>query len=52
MEITQEQYEKIAKSFPKHRRAVAISNLEVLNALLYALENGCKWTRITVLSIA
>ncbi len=43
MEITEEQYEKIAESFPKHRREAVISNLEVLNALLYVLENGCKW---------
>ena len=43
MEITSEQYEQIAHLFPKHRGNVRYSNLEVLNAVLYATENGCKW---------
>jgi transposase len=46
MEITKEQYEKIEYCFPKHRKPARISNLEVLNALLYVLENGCKWRRL------
>jgi len=43
MKITKEQYEKIAKEFPKARKPASIDNVEVLNALLYVLENGCKW---------
>ena len=43
MEITGEQYEQIAHCFPRHRGNVRYSNLEVLNAVLYATENGCKW---------
>jgi transposase len=43
MELKKEQYEQIADCFPLHRRGAEISNLEVLNAVLYALENGCKW---------
>ena len=43
MEITREQYEQIAHLFPKHRGNVRYSNLEVLNAILYVTENGCKW---------
>ena len=43
MKITQSQYEKIKNCFPLHRKAAEISNLEVLNAILYVLENGCKW---------
>ena len=43
MKITQEQYGKIAKHFPKQHGNVKMTNLEVLNAILYVLENGCKW---------
>lgn len=43
MEITEEQYGEIAHLFPKHRGNVRYSNLEVLNAVLYVLEHGCKW---------
>ena len=46
MKLTDEQYAKIEKYFPKHRKPAKISNLEVLNALLYVLENGCKWRRL------
>ena len=43
MRITKEQYEEIAEAFPKHRREARYSNLEILNAILYVMENGCKW---------
>ena len=43
MKITESQYEQIAEAFPKHRREARYSNLEILNAILYVLENGCKW---------
>ena len=43
MKLTKEQYEKIAECFPKHRKPAKISNLDILNALLYLIENGCKW---------
>lgn len=43
MKLTQDDYEKIADCFPKHRGTIKLSNLFVLNAILYALENGCKW---------
>ena len=46
MEITKEQYEKIRECFPKQRKAAKISNVEVLNAVLYVVENGCKWRRM------
>ncbi len=29
--------------FPKQRKPAKISSLEVLNAVLYIVENGCKW---------
>lgn len=43
MEIKKEQYEQIKESFPKQRKPAKISNLDVLNAVLYVVENGCKW---------
>ncbi|TAA73793.1 MAG: putative transposase of IS4/5 family (DUF4096) [Candidatus Electronema aureum] len=41
MEITQEQYEKIADSLPRQRGNVTIDNLTMLNAMLHVLEHGC-----------
>lgn len=43
MEITQSQYERIADCMPRQRGNVSISNLQVLNAILYVAEHGCKW---------
>ena len=43
MEITQAQYERIAPYLPVQRGNVSISNLQVLNAILYVTEHGCKW---------
>ena len=43
MEITEEQYKGIAHCFPRQRGNVSLSNLEVLNAILYVAEHGCKW---------
>jgi transposase len=43
MEITAEQYEKIRVSLPIQRGNVRLSNLQVLNAILFVAEQGCKW---------
>lgn len=43
MKISLNQYTKIAHCFPRPRKPPVMSNLEILNALLYMLENGCKW---------
>ncbi len=43
MELTQEQYEQIAECLPKQRGNVKNENLQVLNAILYVAEQGCKW---------
>jgi transposase len=43
MEIAPEQYKKIKDSLPVQRGNVRLSNLTVLNALLYVAEHGCKW---------
>ena len=43
MQLSQAQYEKIAHCLPMQRGNVRSSNLQVLNAILYVLEHGCKW---------
>ena len=43
MEITQAQYQRIASYLPVQRGNVSLSNLQVLNAILYVAEHGCKW---------
>ena len=43
MEITAAQYERIAPFLPRQRGNVTLNNLQVLNAILYVAEHGCKW---------
>ena len=43
MEITEHQYLRIADCLPRQRGNVSLSNLQVLNAILYVAEHGCKW---------
>ena len=43
MEITEEQYARIKESLPVQRGNVSLTNLQVLNAILYVAEQGCKW---------
>ena len=43
MEITLEQYERIAPYLPRQRGNVSMSNHQLVNAILYVAENGCKW---------
>ena len=43
MELTEDQYERIAPLLPKQRGNVTLSNLRVLNAILHVAEHGCKW---------
>jgi len=43
MEITDEQYARIKDSLPVQRGNVRLTNLQVLNAILYVAEQGCKW---------
>jgi len=42
MELTQTQFQRIADCLPRQRGNVDITNLDMLNALLYVVENGCK----------
>jgi transposase len=43
MEITAEQYKRIKDSLPIQRGNVKLQNIQVLNAILYVAEQGCKW---------
>jgi len=43
MEITEAQYRLIEDCLPTQRGNVSLSNLQVLNAILYVAEQGCKW---------
>lgn len=43
MKISESQYKIIEDCFPKHRKPAEISNLDVINATLYVLDNGNKW---------
>ncbi len=43
MELTESQYERIADCLPRPRGNVSLNNLQVLNAILYVAEHGCKW---------
>ena len=43
MEITEEQYARIKNGLPVQRGNVSLTNLQVLNAILYVAEQGCKW---------
>ena len=43
MKITVEQFERIEPYLPKQRGNVSMSNHQLVNAILYVAENGCKW---------
>ncbi len=43
MEITEARYARIEPVLPRQRGNVSMSNLTVLNAILYVAEQGCKW---------
>ena len=41
MEIKKEQYEQIKECVHKQRKPAKISNLDVMNAVVYVVGNGC-----------
>ena len=43
MQLTPEQFQLLAPCLPKQRGNVSLANLQVLNAILYIAEQGCKW---------
>ncbi|MEZ5484222.1 MAG: IS5 family transposase [Lysobacteraceae bacterium] len=43
MEISAEQFAQIEHCLPLQRGNVSMTNLQVVNAILYVAEHGCKW---------
>lgn len=43
MQLSHEQYQQIESVLTRQRGNVSLSNLDVLNAVLYVAEHGCKW---------
>jgi hypothetical protein len=43
MEINAEQFARIEQYLPRQRGNVSHENLNVINAILFVAENGCKW---------
>ena len=43
MELTPEQFASIESHLPRQRGNVSHENLNVVNAILFVAENGCKW---------
>jgi transposase len=43
MKITEAQFKQIEPCLPRQRGNVRLTNLNVLNAILYVAEHGCKW---------
>jgi transposase len=43
MEISTEQFARIELYLPRQRGNVSHENLNVINAILFVAENGCKW---------
>jgi transposase len=46
MELTKQQFAKIAHLFPKPRGSFDISHYDAMRAILYVAENGCKWRKL------
>jgi transposase len=43
MELTREQFARIEPHLPRQHGNVTHENLNVINAILFVAENGCKW---------
>src|SRR5258708_6561255 len=43
MEITAAQFKQVEHCLPRQRGNVSLTDLQVLNAILYVAEHGCKW---------
>ena len=46
MELSDNQYAMLSPLLPVQRGNVKIHNRQLLNALLYIADNGCKWRRL------
>ena len=42
-QISEAQFERIKDALPVQRGNVSLSNLQVVNPVLYVAEQGCKW---------
>jgi len=54
MKLTKVQYERIADCLPRQWGNVSMTNLQLLNALFYMVEHGCKmaWATQTLWQLA
>ena len=43
MELTERHLKRVRESMPVERGNVSMEVLKFLNAVLYVMENGCKW---------
>lgn len=43
MKLTEAQFHLLQPLLPRQRGNVSMSNHQILNAILYVAENGCKW---------
>ena len=43
MKLTKIQYKKLEKLMPIARKPAKVSNYKFMCAMLYIIENGCKW---------
>ena len=43
MELTRSQFDQISHLFPRKRGKLSIGDYEVMQAVLFVAENGCKW---------
>jgi transposase len=43
VELSREQFAVVAPLLPRQRGNVRLDNLQVMNAILYVAEHGCKW---------
>ncbi|MEW9899955.1 transposase, partial [Chitinivorax sp. PXF-14] len=43
MEITPTQFARIEHCLPRQCGNVSLTNLQVVNAMLYVAEHGCEW---------
>ena len=43
MKLTKIQYKKLEELMPIARKPAKVSNYQFMRAMLYIIENGCKW---------
>ena len=43
MQLSREQFSRLSPYLPRQRGNVSLDNYDVLNAIIYVAEQGCKW---------